>query len=220
MNTQKPVIPNPSSTRFDDTLEFARSRGRRRQQAKLAAWVGTTGLALLATIALLEGCSGGSSSKLASEVREPQTASSVDQNVVAAMSLPATGEHTSLAQPLPIERGEDAGSVPPDVIAAVSDTFVTAGQAVQVRVEGTPDITQMALADGRGDAIPMVRDSSSNVWRVAYRVPLRPLVDRLGLAVTAQNESHRWRRVWLFLTVDDGRHGVETETPDVLPSEK
>lgn len=220
MNTQKPVIPDPSSTRFDDTLELARTRGRRRQQAMLAAWVGTTSLTLLATIALLEGCSGGSASRLASEVRGPETAASVDQNVVAAMPLPATGEHTSLARTSPIETSEDADSVPPDVIAAVSDTFVTAGQAVQVCVEGTPDITQMALADGRGDAIPMVRDSSSNLWRVAYRVPLRPRVDRLGLAVTAQNESHRWRRVWLFLTVDDGRHGVETETPDESPSEK
>ena len=106
--------------------------------------------------------------------------------------------------------------MPPDVVASVSDSFVTPGQPVEVSVEGTPDITEMALSDGRGDAIPMVRDASGLVWKVNYRVPLRPRTDRLGLSVTAKNDSQRWRRVWLFLQVDDGKQQAESaEKPRV-----
>lgn len=223
MNTKKNGTPIASATRFDETLEFARSRGRRRQQALLGAWVGATGLALLATIALLEGCSSGSSSHAQNASGPAPSASSSDQNVVASMPTAENLDDLGYSQPARIETSRDVDSVPPDVVAAVSDTFVTAGQAVQVSVEGTNDITQMALADGRGDAIPMVRDASSNIWRASYRVPLRPRTDRLGLAVTAQNDAHRWRRVWVFLTVDDGRHTIEAETPDEMsevPQEK
>jgi hypothetical protein len=90
---------------------------------------------------------------------------------------------------------------------------VTAGQPIEVKVQGTPDIVEMALADGRGDPIPMVRDSSDDTWRVDYRVPLKPKQNRLGLSVTAKNEQKKWARVWLFLTVDDGKQQVES-TPD------
>lgn len=223
MNSNKRVTPQAVTNRFDETLELACTRGRRRQQAMLAAWVGATGLALIATIALLEGCGGREPAALENASGPASTEASASQNVVAAMPQLKGAESQTLSQPLPIETSDELRSVPPDVIAAVSDTFVTAGQAIEVSVEGTPDITQMALSDGRGDAIPMVRDSASNCWRVNYRVPLRPRSDRLGLAVTAQNDSHRWRRVWVFLTVDDGRHTIETETPDELgevPQEK
>jgi hypothetical protein len=61
----------------------------------------------------------------------------------------------------------------------------------------------------------MVRDSSGLVWKVNYRVPLRPRTDRLGLAVTATNDTHRWRRVWVFLQVGDGeQHVEETAKPE------
>ncbi len=83
-----------------------------------------------------------------------------------------------------------------------------------MKVEGTPDVTEMALSDGHGDALPMVRDSTGNTWRVNYRVPLRPRASRIGLAVTAKNDAHRWRRVWLFLQVNDGKQQVESETPE------
>lgn len=223
MNTNNGNLQKPAASRFDETLEFARTRGRRRQQAMLAAWVGATGLALIATIALLEGCGGSEPAAIENTSGPASGDASASQNVVAAMPQLQGHESNTLTQPLPIETSDELRSVPPDVIAAVSDTFVTAGQAIEVSVEGTPDITSMALSDGRGDAIPMVRDSSSNCWRVNYRVPLRPRTDRLGLSVTAQNDSHRWRRVWVFLTLDDGRHTIETETPDELgdvPQEK
>ena len=101
----------------------------------------------------------------------------------------------------------------PDLAAAVSDTFVTAGQPVEVTVQGTSDVVEMALSDGRGDPLPMVRDSLDNIWRVDYRVPLKPRQSRLGLSVTAKNEHGQWARRWVFLTVDDGRQQVES-TPD------
>jgi len=61
----------------------------------------------------------------------------------------------------------------------------------------------------------MVRDEVGNTWRVGYRVPLRPGTDRLGLSVTAKNESHRWRRVWLFLQVNDGRQEADAAAKEV-----
>ncbi len=223
MNTNPRTTPQAKANRFDETLALARTHGRRRQQAMLAAWVGATGLALVATIALLEGCGGRQPVDVADTVGPTHEDASASQNVVAAMPQLQSHEGVTLTQPLQVETSEELRSVPPDVIAAVSDTFVTAGQAIEVSVQGTDDITQMALADGHGDAIPMVRDSASNCWRVNYRVPLRPRTDRMGLSVTAKNDSNRWRRVWVFLTLDDGRHAIETETPDELgdvPQEK
>ncbi len=189
---------------------IARERQTRRERALIGAWVGATTVALVATCMLLEGCGGGGThhAATASHVNDsPSTATAVVASNVPVE--PAGGIETS--QPLGSESVSDPGTVPPDMVVAVSDTFVTAGQAVQVSVEGTPDITEMALADGRGDAIPMVRDSSSQVWRVGYRVPLRPGTDRLGLSVTAKNDAQRWRRIWLFLNVDDGKHRVEVD---------
>lgn len=225
MNTKYGVTPKSSNdtrndSRFERTLELASERGRQRQRVMIGAWVGATAIALVATIALLEGCSGGDSSKLASSL--PDASPSQHQQAVVA----STDGLTDVPGTVPFSPAqtvvdpEGLRSVPPDVIVAASDTFVTAGQPIEVKVDGTEDITEMALSDGRGDALPMVRDSNANVWRVNYRVPLRPKTDRLGLAVTAKNESNRWRRVWLFLQVDNGKQQIETETPDEMPSEK
>ena len=220
MNTKRSGTPNPSNGRqdaFEQALELAHERGRQRQRVMFGAWVGATAIALVATLTLLEGCSGGDSSKLASSLSDNSASQQPQQAVV------ASTEALSATQPLthtqPVEDPEGPSAVPPDVIAAASDTFVTAGQPIEVKVEGTSDITEMALSDGRGDALPMVRDSNGHVWRVNYRVPLRPRTDRLGLAVTAKNASNRWRRVWLFLNVDSGKQQVETETPDESPNE-
>lgn len=187
-------------------------RAAARQRVMLGAWVCATVIALLSSVTLLGGCGHERrSTKAASYSSEP--ASAPQQNVIAStVSLQGTSGTVPFAQPT--GSSDEAGSVPPDVVVAVSDTFVTAGQALEVMVEGTPDVTEMALSDGRGDALPMVKDAASNLWRVNYRVPLRPRSNRVGLSVTAKNESHRWRRVWLFLQVNDGKQQVETETPD------
>lgn len=221
MNTNQGVTPNASNEndRFEQAMELASERSRRRQRVMIGAWVGATAIALVATVALLEGCSGGDSTKLASSAADDGAAQ--QQAVVASTEGLAGVQGTApFTRSQPLDDPEGPRSVPPDVVVAASDTFVTAGQPIEVQVQGTDDITEMALSDGRGDALPMVRDSSTNVWRVNYRVPLRPRTDRLGLAVTAKNDSNRWRRVWLFLQVDDGKQQVETETPDETKDEE
>ena len=221
MNTKHGGTPNSSNNNnlFEQALQLASERGRQRQRAMIGAWIGATAIALVATVALLEGCSGGDSSKLASSTGDAGTSQQQLAVVASTDGLAGVSGTVPFTQSQPLEDPEVLKSVPPDVIVAASDTFVTAGQPIVVKVEGTADITEMALSDGRGDALPMVRDSSSNVWRVNYRVPLRPIADRLGLSVTAKNESNRWRRVWLFLQVDNGKQQVETETPDDMPSD-
>ena len=189
-------------------LEREASAARTRR-AMFGACIAGSAIALVATVTLLASCgSDGSSIQPASSSHE--TVAAPPQNVVAS-TIGLQGTASSVPQ---IESSDELKSVPPDAVVAVSDTFVTAGQPIEVVVQGTTDVTEMALSDGRGDALPMVRDSSSDVWRVNYRVPLRPKTDRLGLAVTATNGSHRWRRVWVFLQIDDGKHRIETGASD------
>ena len=180
----------------------------RRKRSMLFAWGSVTAMALVATIGLAEGCAH-DHTRVSSEVSG--SSSATQQAVVASTEGMTAGASSPLQVPVGSVDGDR--SVPPDLVAAVSDTFVTAGQPIEVKVQGTSDIVEMALADGRGDPIPMVRDSSDDTWRVDYRVPLRPKQSRLGLSVTAKNEQKKWARVWLFLTVDDGKQQVES-TPD------
>ncbi len=210
--------PSPASDRnvLEDTLRLARQRQQHRERAMIGAWVGATAVALVATLMFLEGCGSGESSRARAVSSNREAVPAQEQVALASNVTTSANEQVQTLAP---ESSVNASTVPPDVVAAVSDTFVTAGQPVEVTVQGTPDITEMALSDGRGDAIPMVRDSSGQVWRVHYRVPLRPQTDRLGLSVTAKNESHRWRRVWLFLQVDDGKKQVESPSPEQTTDE-
>jgi hypothetical protein len=204
--------PGREQLALESATQLARERQLRRERILIGAWGGLTLVVLVAMCMVLEGCGSRPKSHTAQAGQAPSS-STLSSAVVASVpsTVPAeTGFETEQPQGTLVE---DPGLAPPDVVAAVSDTFVTAGQAVEVSVEGTSDITQMALSDGRGDAIPMVKDASGDVWRVGYRVPLRPGTDRLGLAVTAKNQAHRWRRVWLFLQVDDGKQQVETTIP-------
>ena len=182
---------------------------KRRARGMLCAWASVTAMALVATIGLAEGCAH-DRTRVSSET-SGGSSSATQQAVVASNEGFATGASGPLGSPVGTVDGEH--SLPPDLVAAVSDTFVTAGQPVEVVVQGTPDVAEMALSDGRGDPLPMVRDSLDNTWRVDYRVPLRPRQSRIGLSVTAKNEQQKWARVWLFLTVDDGRQQVES-VPD------
>jgi hypothetical protein len=185
---------------------------RRRARSMMCAWASVTAMALVATIGLAEGCAHDRT-----RVSENTTSSAETQQAVVAST---EGMTIGSSSPLGGTGGSSDGerSVPPDLVAAVSDTFVTAGQPVEVVVQGTSDVTEMALADGRGDPIPMVRDSTDDTWRVDYRVPLKPKQSRLGLSVTAKNEQKKWARVWLFLTVDDGKQQVES-VPDTTTHE-
>ena len=98
------------------------------------------------------------------------------------------------------ETSESQG-VPPDVAVAAVDTLVSPGAAIEIGFHATPDVTEMALSDGSGEPQAFYHDPASDTWKVSYRVPLRPKTERLALSVTAKNDEHRWRRVWLFLHV-------------------
>jgi len=199
---------------LEQATEAAIRQQRRRERALMGVWVGGTLVALIATVAVLDSC-GNSRTSASRRVSYEQQNATAPQAVVASTGPISAETSTGLDAVNTVGGAQDGLTVPPDVLASVSDSFVKPGQPIEVSVEGTPDITEMALSDGRGDAIPMVRDSSGQVWKVNYRVPLRPRTDRLGLAVTATNDTHRWRRVWVFLQVGDGEQHVEaTEKPE------
>jgi hypothetical protein len=193
---------------LEQATEAAIRQQRRRDRAWMGVWVGGTLVALVATVAVLESC-GNSRTSASRRVSYEQQNATAPQAVVASTGPISAETSAGLDVVNMVGGGPDGLTVPPDVVPSVSDSFVKPGQPIEVSVEGTPDITEMALSDGRGDAIPMVRDSSGLVWKVNYRVPLRPRTDRLGLAVTATNDTHRWRRVWVFLQVGDGEQHVE-----------
>lgn len=92
-------------------------------------------------------------------------------------------------------------SLPPDVAAYVVSKVVEPGEIIEVAAQGSPDVSEVSLADGIGRVLPMTYDSTAGLWRVFYRVPIGATADRLGLSLTAKNSLHRWRRVWVFLTV-------------------
>lgn len=109
--------------------------------------------------------------------------------------------------------------LPPDLTVSVGDTLAAPGQAVEFTVVGTDDVREVALSDGRDEPLPFVRDAGTNVWRAQYRMPLRPRHDRLGVSVTARNDAQRWRRVWVFLSVNHGDSTNAVEAPVDNPDE-
>ena len=92
-------------------------------------------------------------------------------------------------------------SLPPDVDAASADSLVTPGSVVEISAIASPDVVDMGLSDGLGKEQPFAYDSTMKVWRVFYRVPIRTTHERVGLSVTATNDSNHWRRVWVFLDI-------------------
>lgn len=195
-------------TTREQVERFEAERVRAQRRAMLALWVGGTGLALVTAIALLEGCQSQDSSSLTSAQPGGDAATVA---VVAANEVPHTYGPATGAEAAARIAGGDGTRVPlpPELAVEPFDHTVRPGQGVEIAVEGTSDVTEMALSDGLGDALPMVRDSTGATWRVDYRVPLRPGSERLPLSVTAKNEHGRWRRVWLFLSVNDGKQELE-----------
>jgi hypothetical protein len=106
-----------------------------------------------------------------------------------------------------------ADSLPPEVVASVTDTLVVPGAAIEITAQASADAMELTLWDGLGKKQPFVYDEPGKVWRAFYRVPLKS-ADRVGLSVTAKNNSSRWRRVWVFLDID---RGLGQAQPTAIP---
>lgn len=109
------------------------------------------------------------------------------------------------------DAGEKTGGMPPDIIAAVSDTVVAPGQTIFFSVRGTDDVSQIVLRDGLGDSQGLAYDDVDKLWRVSYRVPLGAPHDRMGLSLTARNRDGRWCRVWTFIRVKEEQVNEQIE---------
>ena len=107
-----------------------------------------------------------------------------------------------------LTKSETEESVPPDLDVSPVDTLVAPGQLIDFNVRTTSDVTRLALSDGRDEPLAFVREAGTDRWSVTYRVPLKPRVERWGVSITARTDAQRWRRVWVFLSVHDGREGA------------
>ena len=96
---------------------------------------------------------------------------------------------------------EQETTLPPEIVASVADSLVVPGSIVEITAEGSPDVTEITLSDGRGQSRPFVFDAAANLWRASYRVPLRSITEKVALSATATNGGSRWKRVWIFLNV-------------------
>jgi hypothetical protein len=117
--------------------EAAIRHQRRRAQALMGVWVGGTLVALVATVALLESC-GNSRTSASRRVSYDQQDATAPQAVVASTGAIPAETSTGLATVNTIGGESDGLTVPPDVVASVSDSFVKPGQPIEVSVEGTP----------------------------------------------------------------------------------
>ena len=173
------------------------------------AWT-AFGPALAMTCAvLLTGCG-----RDADVAKSTETASAVASNGPAegaqAVASPAAVVKAPLVTATEPRSGE---SLPPDIEVAPLDTLVSPGEPIEIVVRSTPDVARVALSDGSGEKQALVRDPGGELWRVTYRVPLRPRHERWGLSLTATTEASRWRRVWVFLRVREATNSVATK-PD------
>lgn len=123
-------------------------------------------------------------------------------------------EDTPVVTKTPDAAAGTAAELPPDVTVSVADTLVAPGSAVEVTAQATSDVTQLVLWDGLGDREGFTYDPTAGVWRAAYRVPLKSPWERIGLSVTARNDSDRWRRVWVFLKLQEPAAAPKADVAD------
>lgn len=192
-----------------------------------ARWVKVFGafaalfVAAIAAGLVLSGCGGSGDTGKQSEA----SAQAVEQETVThAQVASMTGTPSPAPAGLSAEDMANREGLPPDLVVTVEDTLVAPGEVVDFTVEGTDDVSQIALSDGRDEPLPFVRDQGTSTWRVQYRVPLRPKHERIGVSVTAKNDLARWRRVWVFLHIEKadaaGLGQAPVDNPDSLAGEK
>jgi hypothetical protein len=172
-------------------------------------------LTMAAVVTLAAGC-GRQEDRAASAGGAAPDAAIAEQRAPVVAAAPAASPALAAqagAQAEPQEERGDAisiDSLPPDVAAYVASKIVEPGEIIEVAAQGSPDVSGIDLSDGIGHAQPMTYDSTAGLWRTYYRVPIRTTAERLGLSVTAKNSLHRWRRVWVFLTVQ--REGAQPDS--------
>lgn len=185
------------------------------------AWIVVGGpLALVAALALA-GCGAGADHESSQEAGGTGAAAVQPQAAVPAVQAEANGAKVVETDAgAPVEAAQAAAAPKgdavevPDVSVSVSDTAAAPGTTVQLTARATPDARQLVLWDGIGDRVPFTHDDAAGVWRAAYRVPLEPRWKRIGLSVTAWNDSNRWRRVWTFVRVTDSRDSEGSGSPE------
>jgi hypothetical protein len=166
-----------------------------------AAWGAAVLLMVLAAGFLAFGCGQQSNDRVSSA---PQPATAVAAQAQPGATLPAstTGSGNGTREPnSEALAAASTDSLSPDVAASVSDTPVVPGTAIEITAEGSPDVVAVTLGDDSGSKQAFAYDSSADLWRAAYRVPVKIKNDRPALSVTARNASGRWRRVYVFLEV-------------------
>lgn len=169
------------------------------------AWAWTALGSAVACIVLLTGCG-----------RDVGVAKSTETASEARSTAPAEGAQPAASPAVAVKAPVAAGSeesLPPDLEVAPVDTLVSPGEPVEIVVRSTSDVARVALYDGSGERQALVRDPGGDLWRVTYRVPLRPHHERWGLSITAKTEANRWRRVWVFLRVREATSGLAAQ-PD------
>jgi len=174
--------------------------GKRKEWIERGGDVLVMSFAVAAAMLLLSGC--GQERRAEKPLAGSSTSAAPVEAVAAVATAGAPAANAALSQGSTSNGGET--TLPPEIALAEMDTLVMPGQPVKITVYGTPDVAEMALSDGLNGRQPLVHDESSDTWNVDYRVPLRPKSDRIGLSVTAKNAANRWRRVWVFLHVDEG----------------
>ncbi len=168
--------------------------------------------ALVMTAAVAVGCGG-------QEQAGTSASAGSSQDVVAASASIPVGGAPSTGAGQALQGSEQIATVsndslPPDVDASISESQVSPGTIIDVRAKGSPDVEEVLLSDGRGKPQRFAYDSSADLWRASYRVPVKVTGERLELAVTAKNEVGRWRRVWVFSVVE--REAAKDSTEAVV----
>lgn len=150
---------------------------------------------LLASLSLT-GCGGGQTERKVADTGAGQGAVEPFHAVAEAEASTAPS-----AQPGRITESVPTDSLPPDVAASAADSVAAPGSTVEFTAQASADAVEVFLWDGIGRKQSFAYDSTANVWRARYRVPLAA-AGRTGIAVTAKNGRGLKSRVWVFVRVE------------------
>ena len=194
MNPIEKATQNPSGKRDVTARDAEQIRETRQRLIRRCAWGGALLAAGVGVAVVFMACGS----------NDPGTAAAEKHSIesqAAPAAYPSPAPEAAPTSPKPLQVSSVArDSLPPAVRAYPKYATVSPGGVIEVEAEGSPDVSEMVLDDGYGHKQAFTRDAATGMWRVYYRAPMRSV--RLGLAVTAKNGVERWRRVWVFVTVE------------------